>query len=56
MDEIDRTNYEEEHPGHELEETRIDRRRQRLKEALHNVDELEARMARNAGRSRPDAT
>ena len=51
MEHADRTNYEEEHPKHELEDERIDRRRRRLAETLRTIDELEARMARNAGRS-----
>ncbi len=51
MEHADRTNYEEEHPKHEFEDERIDRRRRRLQETLRTVDELEARIARNAGRS-----
>jgi hypothetical protein len=51
MEDADRTNYEEQHPKHEFEDERIDRARRRLAETLRTIDELEARMARNAGRS-----
>ena len=50
MEQADRTNYEQEHPRHQNEDDFLDRARQRLKEALRSIDELEERMAKNAGR------
>jgi hypothetical protein len=47
----DRTNYEQEHPRHRTEDEFLERAHQRLREVLHNIDELEARLAKNAGRS-----
>jgi hypothetical protein len=50
MDEqIEQTNYEQQDPKHPSEDEYWDRSRQRLDRALRNIDELEARMARNAG-------
>jgi hypothetical protein len=57
MDErIDRTNYEQEHPRHPTEDEYWDRARQRLDQALRHVDELEARIAKNAGHTSPEKT
>jgi hypothetical protein len=51
MEQVDRTNYEQEHPRHRTEDEFLERAHQRLTEALRNIDELEARLAKNAGRS-----
>jgi hypothetical protein len=50
MEPIDHTNYEQHHPHHQREEEFIDRARERLDQALRNIDEIEERMARNTGR------
>ena len=48
----DHSDYEQKAPHHEREDEFIDRARERLDRALHNIEEAEQRMASNIGKGK----
>lgn len=52
-DQVEQTHYEQVDPNYPTEEEIIDGQTRRLGEALHRIDDLERRIARNAGHDRP---
>jgi len=54
MERADRTNYEMEEPGYVTEDMVVDRANAMLDEKLRHLEEVEERMARNAGHHRDE--